>query len=141
LYQQAGDLARAESYLRAALTARERSLGSDHPGVATTLNAVGLLLEQQDRNAEAVTAIRRVIAIYEAALGPYHRFTGVAYGNLASALQAEGDSHTAEQAYRRSIAILSDVHPPDHPELAWNLGRLGLLLAGVMRDEEAEPLL
>src|SRR5690606_41516218 len=99
----------ADHYLRDESDIRDQILGPDHPGVGTTLNAIGLLLGQRGEHDDAIAAFHRVIGIYERALGAEHRFTGVARGNLAEALQARGDLDEAERQYRYSIAILSAV--------------------------------
>ena len=55
-------LAEAESLFGRALAIYEKSLGPDHPNVATTLNSLALLLSATNRLAEAEPLSRRHLA-------------------------------------------------------------------------------
>src|SRR6478736_296008 len=54
------------------LAIREKSLGPNHPDVATWLNNLALLYENQGRYSDAEPLYNRSLAIREKALGPNH---------------------------------------------------------------------
>jgi len=54
------------------LAIQEKTLGPDHPEVATSLNYLALLQSFQGQNAAAKPLYRRSLAIREKALGPAH---------------------------------------------------------------------
>jgi len=65
-------MAEAEPLLRRALVITERSLGPEHPSVATRLTNLGHLLAQGNRSGEAEQLMRRALAIDEKPLGGEH---------------------------------------------------------------------
>ena len=58
-----GKLAEAEPYFRRSLAIKEKSLGPDHPSVATGLNNLALLLWQMGRFDDAVSPFERAMEI------------------------------------------------------------------------------
>ncbi len=62
----------AEPLMRRALTISEKSLGTEHPNVATGLNNLATLLQNTNRLAEAEPLMRRALAINEKSLGTEH---------------------------------------------------------------------
>jgi tetratricopeptide (TPR) repeat protein len=68
-------LSEAEPLYTRALAISEKTLGSDHPAVATRLNNLALLFGHQGRYAEAEPLHKRALAIDEKALGPDHPTT------------------------------------------------------------------
>ena len=67
---------------RRALAIDEKALGPDHPGVATDLNNLGLLLMAEGDYAAAEPLLRRALAIKERALGPDSSSTILTKQNL-----------------------------------------------------------
>jgi len=63
IYQQLGDLERADSLLSASLAERRARLGGHHPDVGRALVALGLLRSDQARHAEADSLARAGLAI------------------------------------------------------------------------------
>ncbi|HEY7728705.1 MAG TPA: serine/threonine-protein kinase, partial [Candidatus Eisenbacteria bacterium] len=63
IYQKLGDLDRADSLFRAALTERRIHLGPDHPDVAKSLVALGLLRADQSDLDEAERLVREGLAM------------------------------------------------------------------------------
>ena len=61
----------SRSYKRS-LAIREKTLGPDHPDVASALNNLASLYHKQGRYAEAEPLYKRSLAINEKALGPDH---------------------------------------------------------------------
>lgn len=63
IYHKLGDFDRADSLLRAALAERRSSLGSDHPDVARSLIALGVLRADQSQLDEAERLVREGLAM------------------------------------------------------------------------------
>ncbi len=63
IYQKLGELDRADSLLRMALTERQSKLGLEHPDVARSLVALGLLRADQSRLDEAERLVRDGLAM------------------------------------------------------------------------------
>jgi tetratricopeptide (TPR) repeat protein len=76
LYKQSEKLSEQGRYSEAiplaqrALAIREKSLGPDHPDVATSLNNLALLYNNQGRYADAEPLYKRSLAIWEKASVP-----------------------------------------------------------------------
>jgi tetratricopeptide (TPR) repeat protein len=135
-----GAYAEAEPLYRRALAIGEKTLGSEHPDVATRLNNLAGLLRATGRSGEAELLFRRALAIGEKTLGPKHPKVATRLNNLAGLLRATGRSAEAEPLYRRALAIGEKTLGPEHPSVAIWLNNLAGLLEATGRYDEAEPL-
>src|SRR5688572_32807511 len=86
----AGDYPEAERLLRKAAALQERSLGSLHPDLASTLNNLALVCERTNKFDEAERGYRRAHAIAVASLGPRHPFVATSLKNLVDFCAAHG---------------------------------------------------
>ena len=77
-----GTYAAAEPLYQRSLAIREKTLGPDHPHVATSLNNLALLYSDQGKYAAAEPLYQRSLAICEKALGPDHPHTRLVRSNL-----------------------------------------------------------
>ena len=111
-----------------ALAIREEALGPEHPEVATSLNNLAGLLQDEGDLVGARPLYERALAIREKTLGPEHPDTATSLGNLASLLQALGDLAGARPLHERTAAILEKALGPEHPWTATSLNNLGRLL-------------
>ena len=118
----------------------EKTLGQDHPDVATSLNSLAELLRLQGQYAAAEPLYRSSLAIREKALGPVHPAVAASLNNLAVLLRAQGQYAAAEPLYRRSLAIHEKALGPDHPAVASSLNSLAVLLRSQGQYAAAEPL-
>ena len=131
----------AEYWLNQALEIFEKSLGQNHPNVATSLNNLAELLRSTNRLSDAEPMYRRVIKIFEKSLGQNHPNVATALNNLAELLRASNRLSEAEPMYRRALKIDEASFGPDHPNVAFDLNNLALLLKATNRLSEAEPLM
>lgn len=136
----AGDYAGAEPLYRRALAIQEKSLGPDHPDVATTLNNLAQLFEDKGDYGEAEPLSRRALAIHEKALGPDHLSVAIDLNNLAGVLYDNGNFAEAEPLFRRSLAIREKALGPNHPGVATALNNLAELLQAKGDYAGAEPM-
>jgi tetratricopeptide (TPR) repeat protein len=123
-----------------ALAIREKLLGPEHPGTATSLNNLASVLEAQGDVAAARPLYERALAIYEKVLGPEHSSTATMLNNLALLLHAHGDLAGARSLHERALAIYEKVLGPEHPRTATSLSNLARLLSATGHAKEAEPL-
>ena len=82
-----GNFSEAEYLINRSLAIREKTLGENHPDVATALNNLSALYYAQGKISEAEPLIKRALAIMEKSLGANHPNTKKVRGNL-EALQA-----------------------------------------------------
>ena len=85
---QAPDEAAVEAKALSALATNEKTLGPDHPTVATGCSNLGLFYYYCERLPEAKPMMERALAIFTAALGPEHPDTKNAAQGLEMVEQA-----------------------------------------------------
>jgi tetratricopeptide (TPR) repeat protein len=140
LLQTMGQYDEAEPLFRRAIAIGEKTLGPNHPDVATRLNNLASLLQDQGNYDEAEPFFRRALAIGEKTLGPNHPDVATWLSNLASLLYAQGNYLDAEPLYRRALAIGEKTLGPDHQNIATCLNNLASLLYAQGNYLDAEPL-
>ena len=94
---------RSHAFLRS-LAIFEKSLGSDHPNVAFSLNNLAELYRAQGRYADAEPLHKRALAIREQALGPEHLDVASSLNNLAGFYLAQGRYADALPFVKRTIS-------------------------------------
>jgi tetratricopeptide (TPR) repeat protein len=103
LYAKEGDLARAESLLRRALRIDSSlPVSRDLPGL---FNNLGFLYFKQKKYALAESMFERAIAATEKDQGTENPDLIIMLGNLATVNLAHHQPHSAEEHYRRALAI------------------------------------
>jgi len=118
----------ARALAERALAIREKALGAVHPDTATSLGALGYLLELQDDLAGGRLLHERALSIREKALGPNHPDTAKSLNNLARLLQARRDFAAAWAYHKRALAIREKALGPHHLDTANSLNNFGSLL-------------
>ncbi len=101
IYQKLGNLPRADSLLQAALAQRRALLGPEHPDVAASLTALGLLRLEQADLPEAERLTREGLAMVR-------RQRGANPESIAAAAKALGQVLTEAGAYDSATAILEE---------------------------------
>ena len=133
----------AEPLYWRALEIREARLGSVHPEVASTLNALALLLDAQGRGDAALPLYKRALAIYETSLGKAHPDVALTLHNLAILLAErpeKEDQTEAESLFKRAAAIREKALGPTHPLLAATNEAYAKLLFRQGRLKESETV-
>ncbi|MBI4641535.1 MAG: tetratricopeptide repeat protein, partial [Candidatus Tectomicrobia bacterium] len=105
LTSQQGKYNEAEPLFKRVLAILEKTLGSDHPSVAQSLNNLGLLYYSQGKYTEAEPLYQRAVAIREKILGSNHPNLATSLNNLAGLYHAQGKHTEAESLYQRSLEI------------------------------------
>ena len=136
----AGDYAGAARLYTAALEARERSLGAEHPRVADSLNNLAGVRFAAGEYAESARLHGRALVMYEQLLGPDHPQVATSLSNFAMSMQATGQLDEATRVLARALAIREAALGPEHPQTAASLANLALILQERGADEEAALL-
>ncbi len=136
----AGDYAAAMTSFDRVRKILEKSLGVDHPSVATALNNLALMYYEQGDYAAAEPLYRRALQIDEAALGPQHADVATDLNNLALLHMNQGNLESAEPLFNRSVAIKERLFALGHPSLVTGLRNYASLLGAMGRTEEAATL-
>jgi tetratricopeptide (TPR) repeat protein len=111
LQQEARKLYRAGKYDQAVVVAKkalelaEKSVGPNHPDVATSLNNLAGIYRAQGQYAQAEPLYRRSLVIREKALGPDHPDVATSLRNLALLYRATQRTTEAEQLEERAAKI------------------------------------
>jgi tetratricopeptide (TPR) repeat protein len=98
----------------------EKSYGSNHPNVATSLNGLATLLLATSRLKEAEPLLERALQIDEKSYGPDHPSVARDLNNLAQLLKATNRLKEAESMAFRAVKILVDISQATdhlHPNL------------------------
>ena len=136
-----GRYAEAEPLIKRALEIYEKTLGDEHPYVATGLANLAGLLHSLGKYAEAEPLFKRAIAIHERTQGPEHPNAAVSLNNLAKLLQDQGRYVEAEPLYRRALVIAEKtLGPRSSSRVAKILEHLAALCRATGRDDEAKEL-
>ena len=132
--------AEAEPLYERAIAIGEKTLGPEHPNLATYMNNLALLYKTQGKYVEAEPLYQRAIVIGEKTLGPEHPNLASGLNNLATVYDGQGKYAEAEPLYKRAIAIGEKTLGPEHPNLATYINNLALLYKTQGKYEEAESL-
>jgi CHAT domain-containing protein/Flp pilus assembly protein TadD len=111
---------------RESLAIRERTLGPDHPFVATSLNIVGVVLYLKGDHAGAELPLARALEIRRRAPGISHAELSESLNNLASIIRAQGRLAEAEPLVVEALAVLLR-HETDPVTLGRAHNNVGLL--------------
>ncbi len=101
IFQQLGNLDRADTLLTAALAERRRVLGEEHADVADNLVALGLLRNAQASYDEADSLVREGLAMNHRTLPPNHPAIAGALVSLGEVLIEKGE-------YDSAVVVLED---------------------------------
>ena len=125
---------------RAAVEARESTLGPVHPNTATSLYNLALVLKFQGALDEARPLFERALRIDEATMGPNHPSTASSLNSLAKLLYEKGAYDEARPLFERALRIRETALGPDHQETANSLYNLAVLLISQGAYGEARRL-
>jgi CHAT domain-containing protein len=118
----------------------EKVLGPEHPDVATSLNNLAALYEDQGKYSEAEPLLKRALQIRERALGPNNLYFAQSLMNLANLYRYAGRQADAERLYKQSLEIEEKLLGQDNSELARGIYNLAAFYVAQGRYVDAEPL-
>ena len=133
-----GDNDRALSYYRKSLAIKEKTLGAEHPEVASSYNNMGIVYRRQGEFEQALEAYSKTLAISRKTLGPEHPNIAIALGNLGLVYRDQGKYEKALDSYQKAIVISKNSLGLDHPDVARILNSIGSILR--MKGEHEKVL-
>jgi len=104
---------------------------------ASSLNNLGVILQEQGKLEEALTHQQRALLIFEQALGKQHSFVADALGNIGIILQMQGKLEEALTYQQRALAIYEQALGRQHTKVANSLMNIGVVLQMQGKLEEA----
>jgi tetratricopeptide (TPR) repeat protein len=132
--------AEAEQLLGQTLSIREKTLGSDDPDVALSLNNLASLYVDQGKYAEAEPLFEQALSIYEKTLGSDNTNVARSLSNLAIVYDNQGRYTEAEPLLERALNIYEKMLGRDHTDVARCLNNLASIYWSQGKYAEAEPL-
>ena len=123
-----------------ALAIREKTLGSEHPDVATSLNNLAELYRMKGDYEKAEPLYQRALVKYEKAFGSDHPYVANTLNNLAKLYEAKVDYGKAEPLYQHALAIFEKALGSNSLYVAEPLNNLARLYEAKGDYEKAEPL-
>ena len=91
----------------------------------SALKSLGIYLSASGQLRAAQTTFERVLAVSQAANGPWHPEVAKAFGNLGAVQMRRGELREARSNIEHARAIFEASYGPDHPEVAKAFGNLG----------------
>ncbi|MEM0963731.1 MAG: serine/threonine-protein kinase, partial [Bacteroidota bacterium] len=122
-----------------ALAVREAVYGEQHQSTAASIqNLAALYSLMPGREADALALYERAQRAYDASLPDGHYLRAFPVAGRANVLRQLGRSADAVREARRAVDLLAESLGPDHTATIETRGTLGLALASMGRDAEAE---
>jgi eukaryotic-like serine/threonine-protein kinase len=130
--------AEAEPHFRRTLDIRERTMGRDHPDVATTCTNLANVCMLQKRFAEAEPLYARALEIRRRALGPRHASVAETLEGLGNLYLEENRLDAAEPLFREALSIYQQAYGATHRNVGVALDNRGKILVRQHRYKDAE---
>ncbi|HSG40156.1 MAG TPA: serine/threonine-protein kinase [Thermoanaerobaculia bacterium] len=128
----------AEKHLVDSLAQREKLLGPEHPDVAESLDALGVLWTRRERPERALPYNERALRIYSLK-SPGSMHWALAHNNLAEGLRQMGRHEEALEHLREALDTLEKRGEPEGMLIAALLDSLGKVLLAQGRPADAVP--
>lgn len=135
-----GEYERAASVGKKAIEVAEKSFGSDHRFVGTSISNLGIVYYSQGNHDKAETLLRRALAIYEKTLRSDHPDIAKSLDALGLVYYSAGRFTEAEPLLKRALAIREEKLRPNDLNLASSFNNLGTLYFGQGNYSGAEKL-
>ncbi len=140
IYEQIGDLGRAEAMERAALAIHTQKSGADSLETAASLNDLGLALMAQHKLPEAEAAHSKALAIRRQLLGNENPTTAASLNDLGAVYRDEGKLKEAEAMTVEALRIRRKYLGNENLDVADSLRNLCMVLGYAGRWDESEAI-
>ena len=127
LYIRQGNYYQAESRLQRAVTINQRSFGEDHVRIADSYIRLARLYQDRQDAVKAEVFGEKALRIYQRHPGTAGPRSADALRLLADLMMKNGDYSGAAEKYQVILAMDEHRSPQDHPGLACDLFRMGLI--------------
>jgi tetratricopeptide (TPR) repeat protein len=136
-YHYGGQYIEALKWYVQALVIREKVLGKDHPGTASTYNNLANVYADQGRYDAALEWYGKARVIREKVLGKDHPGTADTYNNLAVVYADQGRYDAALEWYGKARVIREKVLGKDHPDTATTYNNIAIVYCNQGRYDAA----
>jgi len=116
------------AFAERAVRIRERSQGSDHPDLGTSLHGKARILREMGEYEAGIEIERRALEILAQHFGPTSAEAAASLHWLGMLYRDNGESEAALASFRDALSIREDRLGPDHPDVAQTLVQVGSLL-------------
>ena len=116
---------------------RKKSLGTEHPDYAKSLNSLASCYSSLSNYSEAIRLGTEAMEIWKKALGPEHPDYAKSLGGLASYHSSLGNYSEAIRLGTEAMEIWKKVLGPEHPDYAKSLGSLAYYYSHLGNYSEA----
>ena len=131
---------KAKPLLNEALALRRRPADGDTPGLAQTLNDLGVLSREQGDTEGATALLEESLAMRRRLFGNGHKDVAVTLVELGRVSEDRGLGDRAEPLFREALGIRRKVFGETHRETATSKAALALVLLNRGELDAAEPL-
>ena len=122
------------------LTARERTLGAEHPDTLASVNHLANCCSDMGQLKDAEALHRRALEARERTLGAEHPETLTSVNNLANCLQARRQLKDAEALHRRALEASERTLGAEHPSTLASVNNLANCCSDMGQLKDAEAL-
>ncbi len=126
-----GNLHRADSLYRRALTLYEKIGETGSGDYSVALNDFGTILLDQAQYDSAIVVFNRSLTIMRRAFGENHHQLGSVLNNLAFAYDDRGDYKNADRIYNDALRVFRHNYGEEHPEIANTLNNYAFVKLNV----------
>ena len=127
-----GELKEAEEFTLQAKAIWEREMGPESLPVSTCMNNLGRICEETDRADEGIEWHRKALALRQKLLGD-HPETAFCYGNLGTALAANGQFEEAIDVLSAAISLFENCGNTNGPDVEGYRKTLEVCVAALTR--------
>ena len=120
-----GSYDKALEYFEKSLAIYLKTLGGEHPSVATSYNNIGSTWDDKDEYDKALEYYEKSLAIYLKTLGGEHPDVATSYNIIGLALDNKGESDKALEYYEKSLVIRLKTLGGEHPNVAVVYNNIG----------------
>ena len=139
-YQGQGAYQLAEPWYKKCLDQAKARFGSEHLGVATSLNNLAGLYRDQGRYQEAEPLLQQALKMTKRLLGESHPDVATSLNNLAGLYKSQRRYQEAEPLYHKALEMRKRLLGESHPFVATSLNNLAELYRDQGQYKAAEPL-
>jgi len=115
-YYNKGEYDKALEYYEKDLAISIKTLGAEHPAVATSYNNIGSAYDNKGEYDKAIGYYEKDLAISIKKLGAEHPAVATSYGNIAKAYYNKGDKEKAMAYLLKAKAIYLKKLGAEHPQ-------------------------
>jgi tetratricopeptide (TPR) repeat protein len=121
------DYDKALEFHKKCLDIRQKTLGADHPDVASSHNNIGMVLRGQGEYNKALEAYQQCLEIRLKSLGADHTDVASSYNNIGVVWNNKGEYDKALEFYQQCLDIELKTLGAEHPSVATSYNNIGLV--------------